>query len=326
MNRTIYISIFGLNLSVINNLKKIISEQVLNQYELKWTHIANKNLQVLLINEDFIDIEHIQNIDKTQVHILKLSKNEGLAGEIHHDTLYLPLNRVDAFNYWLFQRVIPKIFGTQTQSPATIQQIQPQTPQLSYHSIQSAFTTIQNKYSNVQKFVMKDHANILAVFDVQNKNFYLNTDVQSPDFRSFKILPADLDSIVNLKHKFQANDLNHGIWQFVWDYLAQATPEYNKAYQLLHWPQPTIQSERKELLKISAYFSQGCTSQYVQERMNISLQTIHRYLFACDMAQLIKEIPESEALGMQQRETEKQLAGHDTVRGLFSKLRKRLGL
>ena len=75
MNNSIYISVLGLSLSVINDLKRIITEQILNQYKINWTNIADKNLQILLISDDLIELTDIKRVNKAHLHILKLSKN-----------------------------------------------------------------------------------------------------------------------------------------------------------------------------------------------------------------------------------------------------------
>ncbi len=64
MKDTIYLSVFGLNLALINELKAIINIALQEKYEISWTHLADSKLQLLLINEDFINIPHIEQMDK----------------------------------------------------------------------------------------------------------------------------------------------------------------------------------------------------------------------------------------------------------------------
>ena len=69
MNDSIYISVLGLSLSVINDLKRIITEQILNQYKINWTNIADKNLQILLISDDLIELTDIKRVNKAYMQI-----------------------------------------------------------------------------------------------------------------------------------------------------------------------------------------------------------------------------------------------------------------
>ena len=87
----VYISIFGLNLSTINDFKNIINNQISSDYKINWTNITDDRLDILLINEDFSEINHVKNINKKTTSILKVSKNEKSAGEIQNNHLYLPL-------------------------------------------------------------------------------------------------------------------------------------------------------------------------------------------------------------------------------------------
>lgn len=74
MNNTLYISVFGLNLNVINEIKSIISNKLATNITIHWTHIAHSKLQVLLINDDFIDLPNINKIKHNRLIILKLKK------------------------------------------------------------------------------------------------------------------------------------------------------------------------------------------------------------------------------------------------------------
>lgn len=66
MKDTIYLSVFGLNLALINELKAIINIALQEKYEISWTHLADSKLQLLLINEDFINIPHIRSLAKVK--------------------------------------------------------------------------------------------------------------------------------------------------------------------------------------------------------------------------------------------------------------------
>ena len=327
MNNSIYISVLGLSLSVINDLKRIITEQILSQYKINWTNIADKNLQILLISDDLIELTDIKRVNKAHLHILKLSKNENLAGKVRNNTLYLPLHSAGELSEWLKQAItIPQSCRDKTAISGPECKEQPKKPKLSCQAVYSAFDKVYSEYSNINNFMIKSGLNIIAFFDVKKKEFYLNTDLNKFNLSAIEVVPADINNIVNFKSKYKSSDLSHGIWQFVWGCLAYELPEYSKAYQLLSWPQPALKQERNEVLKISAYFSRGCTGQYVQEKMGVSADTVNRYLFACDIARMIGEIPEQEALYIQPAAAGKAPDHTGRVRGFFSKLRKKLGL
>ena len=77
---------------------------------------------------------------------------------------------------------------------------------------------------------------------------------------------------------------------------------------------------------MSAYFSQGHTVDYVQQQIQVGTTLIHRYLFACRIAQMLTEIPVEEHSTTHHLATVSPPAQTGAVRGFLSKLRKKLGL
>lgn len=326
MPPSLNISIFGLSRPVINDLKKVIADQLTPQFQINWTHIADKNLQILFVHENFSHVAQLERHDKTQLHILKLNKNEQTAGEIINNVLYLPLHSTHALIDWLSQSLNTELKTVTESVPKLIAKVSMPRQQLSHQSISSAFNSIYSEYANISKFMIQIQEQTLAFFDVNSKELYYNTELNIHDMTKLEVIPADLNSIIQLKKKFRARDLNHGIWQFVWDNLAEEVPEYHQAYRLRIWPQPMQHKNHHSVLKMSAYLSQGCTVQYIQEKMQISTAMINRYLFACEIAQIMEEIPLEQALKSHPAPLEIAPVVESSVRGFFSKLRKKLGL
>jgi predicted nucleic-acid-binding Zn-ribbon protein len=319
---SVYISIFGLGLSTVTDLKNAITAKLAQNFQVNWTHIADKKLQILLLHEDFAHMSQLQE-DNSNLRILKLNKNKQWAGQIVNDVLYLPLSSTHALSTWLSQFIM-----TSAVAPAVETAVKVQMPQhkLSHHSISKAFNCIYQGYANLNKFIIQSNGQVLSFFDIQSNEFYSNTQLNIHEMTELEVLPADLNSIVRFKKQFKARDLKHGIWQFVWDHLADDVPEFPFAYRLSTWPQPLHQSQRNVLLKMSAYFSQGHTVDYVQQQMQVGTPLIHRYLFACRIAQMLTEIPVEEHSTTHHLATVSPPAQTGAVRGFLSKLRKKLGL
>jgi len=325
MTSSLYISIFGLGLSVINDLKQVISAQFSSSTDIHWTNIADKNLQVLLIHEDFSDLPIIKNDDRHQLKVLKLRQNEQQAGEIINDVLYLPLRTTQALVHWL-TLVFPDNYQITENKIETVANAVMQQQKLSHQSISKAFNYIFHDYANLSKFLIQSQEHSLSFFDVQSKELYSNHHLNMSEMPELKVIPADLNNILLFKKQFKPRDLSHGIWQFVYDHVDEA-PEYTQSYQLHMWPQPLQSQQRHELFKISAYFVQGCSVQYVQSKMNIDRAQLNRFLFACDIAQMLREIPSEQAHTVKAEPidpTPVQTTG--AVRGFFNQLRKKLGI
>lgn len=326
MNKSIYISIFGLNLSTINDLKNIIYSHFFNQYQIQWTHISDARLQLLLINDDFADIDHVEKISKTNIQILKLKKNQDYSGELIDKTLYLPIKSPEPLFGWIEQALVKVNVAVMTQIPSNpdLENEKRVPKNISHQSLASAFQKVHEEYVGMSHFVIKNNQNIMACFDLKNKAFYQNPEFNLIAEGHFEVVPADLNTVVRFKKYFQPKELSHGVWQFIWDHAPDHIPNYGNAYKLSHWPQPSSFKQRTELLKISAYLSKGCTAAYIHEKTNISVNTIHRYLYACDIAQMMEEISVAESLDAVSVSVEIQEVSK--VRSFFSSLRIKLGL
>lgn len=325
MTSSLYISIFGLGLSVINDLKQAICAQFSSSIDIYWTNIADKNLQVLLIHDDFSDLPIITNDDRRQLKILKLRQNELQAGEIINDVLYLPLRTTQALAHWLHQAFSDDFIQTTENKIETVASAVMQHQKLSHQSISKAFNCIFHDYANLSKFLIQSQEHSLSFFDVQSKELYSNHHLNMSDMPELEVIPADLNSILLFKKQFKPRDLSHGIWQFVYDHVDEA-PEYMQSYQLQMWPQPLQPQQRHELFKISAYFGQGCSVQYVQSKMNIDHAQLNRFLFACDIAQMLREIPSEQAHSVKAEQIDPTPVQTGALRGVFNQLRKKLGI
>nr|WP_279169284.1 hypothetical protein [Providencia huaxiensis] len=325
MTPSLYISIFGLGLSVINDLKQAICSQFSSSIDIYWTNIADKNLQVLLIHDDFSDLPIITNDDSRPLRILKLRQNEQQAGEIINDVLYLPLRTTQALAHWLKQSFPDDFTQTTENKIETVASAVVQQQKLSHQSISKAFNCIFHDYANLSKFLIQNQEHSLSFFDVQSKELYSNHHLKMSEMPELEVIPADLNSILLFKKQFKPRDLSHGIWQFVYDHVDEA-PEYTQSYQLQMWPQPPQSQQRHELFKISAYFGQGCSIQYVQSKMNIDRAQLNRFLFACDIAQILREIPSEQAHTVKTEPIDPTPAQTGAFRGFFNQLRKKLGI
>lgn len=322
----VYISIFGLNLSTINDFKNVINNQISSDYKINWTNITDDRLDILLINEDFSEINHVKNINKKTTSILKVSKNEKSAGEIQNNHLYLPLISSIAVNLWLDEALEKKqqLQQSNTRMSFPTEEEKAKHKKIDYKHISSTFSHIYSEYPDISNFTILNEGIAIAVFDLNNNLFYLDSEFNLENISDFIIIPAEINTIIKFKKHFKPKDLHHAFWQFVWDISPYEVPQHNNTYRLLKWPQPNLKFNRHALLKISAYLSKGCSIQYIHEKTNISVNTINRYLFACDIAQMMEEIPSHEALVNLPMVVETNEIG--AVRGFFNNLRKKLGL
>ena len=89
MKKQLNISVFGLKLTTIDELKLIIEGVLPETYSINWSNISDAQLDVLLISHLFYDLPNIVAI-RTSPHIktLKIAHDPHLHGQVIEDTLY----------------------------------------------------------------------------------------------------------------------------------------------------------------------------------------------------------------------------------------------
>ena len=106
MKKQLNISVFGLKLTTIDELKLIIEGVLPETYSINWSNISDAQLDVLLISHLFYDLPNIVAI-RTSPHIktLKIAHDPHLHGQVIEDTLYLPAQST-ALQHWFEQYVL----------------------------------------------------------------------------------------------------------------------------------------------------------------------------------------------------------------------------
>ena len=117
MNKQLNISVFGLKLTTIDELKRIIEGLLPEHYNVNWTNINDAGLDVLLISHLFYDLPNIISIrQRPKLKTLKIAHDPLLQGQLVQDTFFLPVE-ANGIRLWFEQHVLD---ATQQTNPITI--------------------------------------------------------------------------------------------------------------------------------------------------------------------------------------------------------------
>lgn len=323
MKKTIYISIFGLNLSLINELKNIISKALNSEYIILWTNIADEKLQLLLVNDNFSDSPNIQKLALKKIKIIKLQKDETNTSIIQNNILYHPINDEKPLSIWVkkFFQDLEKSAQTDNLDPIDTTNISLKR-KFSFTQLNPIFNLI---YQDTQtgKHTIKTSNQIIALVDFDNYHFYIAPELTILDTNYIEIIKASLDDILSFKKTTRALDLKQGTWQFIWDYLDQDIPEYHDYYRLERWPKFLNLIDRQNILKLSTVFSLGSNNEHTAKKLKIGIKYINFFLCICDLNHDLKKISIENAKFICSDSPQLENNG---VRGFFKSLRKKLGL
>ncbi|ATO20384.1 hypothetical protein BS636_12270 [Acinetobacter sp. LoGeW2-3] len=323
MKDTLHISIFGLSLSLINVFKSTMMNVLSEKYNLVWTNLTDQKLQLLLVNKDFIDLPHIQKIKDNNLTILQVEKNPALSSQVIEDTLFLPFEQPHALVEWLQDE-----FLSGAQRLHTITQLTPTTSTYSAKIAYQSFRSILDELfqsSGHSKYMIKNGDERVALIDLEQHCFYPANDWYPNSNTELSIEPADLNSIVQFRTQTRPEDLNQGIWNFVWCHLQFVNLEYPDYYRLTKWPQIKNFEERKDLFKLAALFSEGSSVAYAQQQLKLGEKYIHQFLCTAQLANMLEPISSDQAKFFKNATDPIQKQGNKMM-SFFSKLRKKLGI
>lgn len=221
-------------------------------------------------------------------------------------------------NDWLEHNILLR-FSNSQQVYTPSQPITDIDYKLSHLQITDTFSQIEN----YQRLLLVLDNKPIALIDNLSNEFWVKQNIQIMQKSELSLIPADINRVVSFKYSSKSCNLQQGLWQFVWDYVGYETPVFTKHYKLLHWPQPINCVERKSLLKISAFFMEGSSTQYISEQMHLNHNFINRYLFACHSANIIIEIP---AMATVFHSQQNAIEASKPLQNFFRSLRKKLGI
>lgn len=322
MKNTLHISIFGLSLSVINVLKSAMTDILGEKYNLIWTNLTDQKLQLLLVNADFIDLPHIQKIKDNKLPILQIEKSSVYASQIKGDILYLPFEKMDALSNWINKNFLPKL-NSFNPIYADNNHSDPVNKKISYQTLKSVLDQLFIP-SGHSKFIIKNNNRCVALIDLEQHCFYPVLD-WFPTNEEIRLEPADLNSIVQCRNQIRPEDLNQGLWKFIWTHMQYVEIEFTDYYRLTKWPQIKEFDQRKDLFKLAAIFSEGATASYAHQQLKLGERYIHQFLCTSMLANMLESIAQDQAKYTTQTSQPIKKDGNKMMI-FFNKLRKKLGI
>lgn len=336
MKNEINIAIFGMSLSLLDELKSKIRLMLPEHIQVNWTNIAEPNLDCIMINDVFFTSANIQNlIQNKNLNYLRLVKEPAKGGIIEGDILHVPLENTSQLNQWINQYVLgndtvarPAINQTQTTSAT-------QTSSLSLNSNNNAvsekiLTDIFNdKNGNIQLF---DASGNLAIINAKSEQVWENNSrhlLKTDGSFNYTYVTAQ-----NLNVVKDVSGIDLRLWMFnlAWN-SSQALnlPVSNqKFYKLIYWPQAETGSDRRDIIRLAAAFAKGASIEQVANFTKIKTALIEKFISACLVAHLIQEVSNEQAKLVKfvmptEQATPQQTEQAKAVTSFFGRLRKRLG-
>lgn len=286
MKEKIKVAIFGLSLSVQDNLKKQIEHIFEDMTEVIWETVQAAEIDILLVNDLFFNSQSVQHLINKNVPYLRLHTHEDCAGKIEGDALYLPFVATEQNRAWFIDRYLQVPIRKQI-----LNQRNSLSHQFAFHQIVQEFFNEQN--GNIQVF---DEFGNLALMNTKTEQVWvLESRKKKGTNSSLNYTYATMQMTQSLNQQ-QGKDLQHWLWNTFWHspelYIDHPMQQF---YKLKTWPQPEIGESNTEIFSIAAYFEKGANIHTVHTQTNIALSTIKKFVSVSVLSGMMKEIEPHEA-------------------------------
>ena len=284
MKEQIKIAIFGLSLTIEENLKQKIQSLFDDSVKVEWVTLNSASIDVLLVNDLFLNSKIVQSYIQRKVPYLRLLSNEERSGQIENDTLYLPFIINDETKGWFNKRYLEvpvnfQSFKTSIENTSTAN-----VDELDFKAVIAEFFNEEN--GTIQVF---DQYGELALMNTKTEQVWIDqTRKEKCSYSTLNFTYATMQMSQKVSNQ-QGVDLHQWLWNALWDSKAVIENQtFDKTYTLEIWPQPSELSQRNDIFKIAAYFEQGATGQQVQQKTGLDLRFIHQFISVSLLSRAMK--------------------------------------
>lgn len=304
----------------MDQIKKQVAYAVADNVPVKWCNIAEKNIDLLLVNDAFFNSNNIQRLIEQDVKAyLRLEKQQERAGQISEDCLFYPFSESDDLVTWIQEQFfdyeyLPQFnLSMSKQKPDDAARVQ--------HVLDEIFIP-RNGFIQL----MNEHG-CFALVDTRTERIWLNDENTLIRFNaSLSQMYAKNQFVQEFTKDRHAQDLL--VW--LWPVLRHSNIELEKIdhhqyFKLNIWPQFEKGFERKNLLKIAACFAQGAKVADVKQYLELTDETVERFISILLFMHLGEKIEAKQAM-FNSSATQDDSFQLNKLKSLFGKLRKKLGL
>ena len=284
MKEQIKIAIFGLSLTIEENLKQKIQSLFDDSVKVEWVTLNSASIDVLLVNDLFLNSKIVQSYIQRKVPYLRLLSNEERSGQIENDTLYLPFIINDETKGWFNKRYLEvpvnfQSFKTSIENTSTAN-----VDELDFKAVIAEFFNEEN--GTIQVF---DQYGELALMNTKTEQVWIDqTRKEKCSYSTLNFTYATMQMSQKVSNQ-QGVDLHQWLWNALWDSKAVVENQaLDQTYTLEIWPQPSQLSQRNNIFKIAAYFEQGATGQHVHQKTGLDLRFIHQFISVSLLSRTMK--------------------------------------
>lgn len=109
MVNNIYVAIVGLSLNTTNQLKSLFQSAINTQFKIIWTNIASTQLDLVILNQNFIESPAASKIKTKNIPIITIQHDKNKENIIENNNLFLPFSDINNLKEWIKVNIKLKI-------------------------------------------------------------------------------------------------------------------------------------------------------------------------------------------------------------------------
>jgi hypothetical protein len=300
------------------SIRQYVSEALPDGGTVSWVSASQEDLDFLIINSNFTSSSSIQSLLRKGAPIL-LVKRFPTHDDIEQNVMPLPFSESAPLKAWLQDYVLGK------KRTATTQMIL-QESDLSRISMENA-RNFKVLLSRDNGFIyLSDNRGAIGVVDTARETIGL-----VPERRTAVDMEGQIkyEKVSEHSHFPQSMDLMHWLWDVLWSNPSSALlVSMDQPVKLHIWPQPSRASDRKDILRMSAWLAQGAaTATTLAANLQLPEHRVQHFLSALVATGYGEAVIAAQAhVPKPVEQAVSTPSGQSGIRRLLSGLRSRLGL
>ena len=324
--RLLNMAVFGLSLRTLNQLKGMVEITLPDAVKVNWTNITHPDLNILLINDIFLESSNIQRLIKNkEMKVLKLIAEQSVLATQANDSFSLIEMDQGILKDWLLKNIN---HSDQAPSPQDVKnnslwKVESSTSSKPVTASIDLIKQILNPANGRIKIF--DRIGELAVCDTRMQWVWLNTS-REQNFTDVSLNYTHATMADLTQPEMQRQHLQLWMWRLLWnsaDFLSLAP--YRGCFKLIRWPQPELDHYHREVLKMATCFSMGAEITQVAKHLELPEKMVRQFIAASLALGFVVPIQNSQ-IQFKESAAVEETQELGKVKGFFNRLRAKLGL
>ncbi len=267
-------SILGLGHSEVVMIRQHVAE-ILAGVSVDWVSANHESLDFLIVNSSFINASSVQNLLRNNNMPVLLANHSSSQIIADKHTITLPLLENTQLKNWIHEIVL-------NEQVVPFKPVKLQDSVITQVLLDNAKVFEYFSTTSEGLLYLSDQCGAVGIIDTSNQLMYLFPERKVPvDMQGL----LTYERVQNLPKTYKSIDLLQWLWDVAWfEPSCSVLVSPDQFIKLKVWPQPSRETDRKDVLQMSARLAQGVTcAQDMAEELKIPMLRVQHFMSALVM-------------------------------------------